>query len=130
MYEIPDSNGSAYTREERRNGPPLDYVGEKLRKAVESAHATYKAVVGFVPRDLPPEPEFDPSAPSSAKFDILAHNAYYALSYSLTAFLALYNMLGVVRDDYVEGIAAKSRDELRIWLDLIEREGSVHGILP
>ena len=42
LYEIlGDSNAGAYQRVEERIGPPLKYVAEKSRHAIEQIHAVY-----------------------------------------------------------------------------------------
>lgn len=128
MLELPDSNGNAYIITEHRRGPPLEYVGEKIRKSLEASHSLYKDILRFVPNNLPIAPQFKESAPTTIKFDMLASNAHYALHNSIVAFLALHNMLGAVKGDYVSDIAARSKDDLTVWLNLIEREGSVNGI--
>ncbi|MBX7228446.1 MAG: hypothetical protein K1X48_02420 [Burkholderiaceae bacterium] len=128
MQEFPDSNGMAYTVTENRSGPPLNYVGEKIRKNIEATHSLYNNIMRFVPKDLPVSPHYKDTAPATIKFDTLATDVHYALHNSIVAFLALYNMLGTAKSDYVSDIASRSRDDLKKWLDLIEREGSVNGV--
>src|SRR5665648_1180946 len=42
LYEIlGDSNAGAYQRVEERTGPPLAYVAEKSRHAIDQIHAVY-----------------------------------------------------------------------------------------
>lgn len=126
MFFLPESNGPAYKKEELRFGPPLDYVGEKLRHAVESAHANFHNIFSFVPTNLSPQPQFNESAPVSIKNDMLVSSASQTLHYTVVAYLALYNMLGSANvNGTVEHIASKSTAELKKWLDLVEREGSV-----
>ena len=128
MYPFPDSNGSAFMKKEQRYGPPLDYVGEKLRHAVEAAHANLSNIKNFVPANLPPSPEFNDGAPKTIKSDLLLSSASEALHYSVTSYLALYNMLGAANvNSTLQNIEEKSTSDLKKWLDLVEREGSVAG---
>ena len=121
-------NGSAYTRTESRNGVPLDYVGEKLRHAVESAHENLRNIKRFVPENLPAAPEFQYYVPNGIKNDLLLSSANNAFSYSLQAYLALHNMLGKMEIGSIEAeLEKKNFQELRRWLNAIEKEGSVLG---
>lgn len=92
-----EPNAGAYEKEEKRKGPPLGYVGEKLRRAVESAHGTYQAIDSNVPDNLPQPAKVRGSAYSTKQDGILSP-AFSTFLFSLTAFLALYNMLGVIAD--------------------------------
>jgi hypothetical protein len=55
--ELPDGltepNAGAYTKTETREGPPLDYVAEKLRTSLEVLHTLYHAAERALPHDLP-----------------------------------------------------------------------------
>jgi len=125
LYRAP--NAEAYEKEEQRKGSPLDYVGEKLRRAVESAHDTYKAIERDVPDNLP-QPVKARGSAYSTKQDALLSPAYTTFVYGLTAFMALYNMLGVIEDPQkIPALLAASREDLSAWLDGIQREGSVNG---
>jgi hypothetical protein len=122
-----EPNAGAYEKEEKRKGPPLAYVGEKLRRAVESAHDTYQAIERDVPDNLP-QPARAHGSAYSTKQDGLVSPAYSTFIYSVTAYLALYNMLGMITDPKkVSALLAMKREDLSAWLDGIEREGSVHG---
>lgn len=128
MNQLPSSNGSAFQKKEERYGPPLEYIGEKLRSAVEAAHDNLYNIRNYVPDNLKREPEFTEQAPENIKKDILLSSASITLHYTLVSYLALYNMLGAANaKTFDEGVANKSKDELKKWLDLIEREGSVNG---
>lgn len=128
MFPFPDSNGPAFTKKEERYGPPLDYVGEKLRHAIEAAHASFNNIKDFVPTNLPREPDFNEHAPEGIKNDMLLSSAAEALHYSIVSYLALYNMLGAAKGNGTfNNIAQKSKGDLKKWLDLIEREGSASG---
>ena len=47
-----DTNGPAYQKEQKRFGPPLEYVGEKLRNSVESWHEVLQNVSENIADDL------------------------------------------------------------------------------
>lgn len=127
MYPFQDSNGLAFKKKEQRYGPPLDYIGGKIRSTVEAAHENLNNIKGFVPNDLPSYPQFHEGAPQAIKNDLLLSSATQALHFSVISFLALYNMLGAAKSNSLNIIAQKSSCELKVWLDLVEREGSVLG---
>ena len=124
-----DPNGPAYRTGEARVGPPLDYVGEKLRRGLECQHGVLcslrraAALEAAMPAGRPAR---DAAAPPS--FEVLATAARIAFDYQLTALLALYNMLGAKGEpEAVDRLAAMAPDEFRRWIDFVEREGSVTG---
>lgn len=107
-----DPNAGAYVRKETRVGPPLEYVGEKLAGAVEAAHQMYRAV------DEAGAPRGDP----------LRASAYETFRYALTAFLALYNMLGLLANQLkIDELLALDVRSFTEWLDDLAQEGSVSG---
>jgi hypothetical protein len=102
-----DSNAGAYLRVEERTGPPLAYVAEKSRHAIEQIHAVYLQL----------------GDDSSAR-----PTAQAAFRYGLVSYLALNNMLTLVRDHRViTRLLALPPDELTRWLGAVEAEGSVTG---
>jgi len=119
-----DTNGPAYRKEERRSGPPLTYVGEKLRHGLDELH-----------RLLTTLESADDTVDSSSEHDAnrrmredATHAALYAFSYQITAFLALYNMLGAKGEpEAVDRLAAMTPEAFRRWIGFVEREGSVTG---
>ena len=132
-----DPNGPAYRTGEHRVGPPLDYVGEKLRRGLECQHGVLHALSraaaaagrdgagGAVDAGAGAKSGGAAPAPS---FEVLAAAARIAFDYQLTAFLALYNTLGAKGDaDAVDRLAAMTPDAFRRWLGFVEREGSVTG---
>ena len=127
-----DPNGAAYRTGEHRVGPPLDYVGEKLRRGLECQHGVLHALSRAAAGDDRAgrsagvgSAAGDAAAPS---FEVLAAAARIAFDYQLTAFLALYNTLGAKGDaDAVDRLAAMAPDAFRRWLGFVEREGSVTG---
>jgi len=104
---VGDSNAGAYRLAEERTGPPLSYVAEKLRGALEQVHRVH-AQLGA-----------DDAARASA------HAAFH---YALIAYLALNNMLTLAGDHNVATrLLAMSAAELDRWLDTVDAEGSVTG---
>lgn len=108
LYEIlGDSNAGAYQRVEERTGPPLAYVAEKSRGAIEQIHAVY----------LQLGDDSSARAPAQAAFH-----------YALVSYLALNNMLTLAGDHrVVTRLLAMPPDELTRWLDAVDAEGSVTG---
>jgi hypothetical protein len=108
LYEIlGDSNAGAYQRVEERTGPPLEYVAEKSRHAIEAIHAVHAELgEGHAARG----------------------SAQAAFHYALVAHLALNNMLSLAGDHrVVTRLLAMPPDELVRWLDAVDAEGSVTG---
>jgi hypothetical protein len=123
-----NTNGPAYGKNESRNGPPLNYVGEKLRYALENCHDLLKGIEGCVPNNLPLPDGYQEHAPISAKLDLLKSPALASFHCQVTAFAALFNMLGVVKSSKdIERLVQMSEKDFKKWLDFIEREGSVLG---
>jgi len=109
-------NGPAYSRDEARHGPPLSYVGEKLRSALEEIHSVVRDLAALA------------TSPRSTVREDLSFHARTAFGYQLTAFLALYNMLGSRSDSKTdERMLAMDAGEFSRWLDFVEREGSTSG---
>ena len=108
-----DPNNCAYEKEEVRTGPPLSYVAEKFRKAMELTH--------FQINSLTSGEELG----SEHKSQILSH-AQGALRYQLTGYLALCNMLALVNDEgFFDRIEDYSYDEFSDWLDRIDQQGTI-----
>jgi len=104
---VGDSNNGAYQRVEQRTGPPLAYVAEKLRSALEQIHVAHCSMLDGA----------DERGAVQAAFH-----------YCLVSYLALNNMLSLAGDDdVVERLFAMSRDELHTWLEVVAVEGSVTG---
>jgi hypothetical protein len=102
-------NAGAYEAEETRVGPPLAYVGEKLRYSVEHAHRAAKAT-------------------RTVRGDEAHREADAAFRYGLTAYLGLYNMLGMLSDHRkLDALLELDQDSFEVWLDTVQREGSVSG---
>ena len=104
--DIPlDANGPAYTSRQQREGVPLSYVGEKLRRAIEELHRCA-------------------SRYPDRRDELLA-----PMYFLLVAHLGLHNMLAKANDRTLAArLLAASDDERRAWLDLIDREGEVAGL--
>ena len=109
-------NADAYETEEHRRGPPLSYVGEKARAALEQIHGLC--------RDLQGAPEEVQSRLVSG-----ANGAFY---YALVSFLALYNSMGRLgewerQQEKIKALRELPGTAFEEWLDSIEEEGSVTG---
>ena len=103
-------NAGAYEKDEVRNGPPLSYIAEKLRCALESAHEVVQAIK------------------RAAHQEMLLSPAFSSFRYSLISYLALHNMLGMINEpNKVDAILNYKHDDFVAWLDRIEREGSILG---
>lgn len=99
------SNGPAYTIQQARQGVPLSYVGGKLANAIEELNCYARQ-----------HPEH--------RDGLLA-----AMHYSLVAYLGLHNMLAKANDrTLAPRMLCASREELDLWLALVEREGAVEGL--
>ena len=104
-----DSNGPAYRTTEVRSGPPLTYVGEKLRHSLEQLHDLLRLT-------------------EQTDATSLASSAQAAFHYGLVAYLALENMLNLANDtNLIRRLPTMSRGEFLRWLDAIEAEGSATG---
>lgn len=102
-----DSNAGAYQRVEERTGPPLAYVAEKSRCAIEQIHAVYLQIGD----------DGGARGPAQAAFH-----------YALVSYLALNNMLTLAGDHrVVTRLLAMPPGELTKWLDAVDAEGSVTG---
>jgi hypothetical protein len=100
-----NANGPAYTSRQDRHGVPLDYVAEKLNSAIEELHRLGQQ---------------HPSARDAA---------LPAMYFMLVAHLSLNNMLGKANDRKLASrLLNGSTKKLRVWLDLVAREGDVHGL--
>lgn len=106
MNSIPTkANGSAYEKEERRLGVPLDYVGDKLGNAILEMNELARR-----------QPD-------------LKNELHRAMHYQLLAFLALNNMLGAGNDpDLTERFLNFEREDAERWIDLVHRQGDVSGL--
>ena len=116
-----DPNGGAWRRDERRTGPPLDYVGEKLRLGLGCQHGLLHALGRTDDARRP-----DAEGASGPGVSVLA--ARLSFGYQLTAYLALYNMLGARgSEDELDRLVAMAPEDFRRWLAFVAREGSVSG---
>lgn len=106
---VTDPNAGAYEAEETRLGPPLTYVGEKLRCALEHSHRAARAT-------------------KAAGAEAAHREADASFRYGVTAYLGLYNMLGMLVDHRkLDALLDLDSDSLEEWLVTVQREGSVHG---
>jgi hypothetical protein len=114
-----DPNAGAYEIEEARAGPPLDYIGGKLRDALEFSHRLVRGM-----RD----PHALPNDTGGLDIHALRRDAEATFRYALTSYLALYNMLGLISDHRkVDALLELDGDTLEEWLVRVQRQGSVSG---
>lgn len=108
LYDIiGDSNAGAYQRFEERVGPPLAYVAEKSRHAIEQIQVVYRSIA-------------DGGGDRGA--------ALAAFHYGLVFCLALNNMLSLAGDHrLIQWLLAMPAREFSKWLDAVDAEGSVTG---
>lgn len=100
-----NANGPAYTSQQRRDGVPLSYVGEKLGRAIEELQRHGQ-------RHPEQRQELLPS-----------------MHYLLVAFLGLHNMLAKANDRSLAGrLLDSTNDALDAWLALVESDGDVEGL--
>ena len=129
--ELPDGltgpNDSAYTKTETRNGPPLDYVAEKLRTCIEELHSLHSLAARDLPDDLPlPARLKGKAAGYDIKRESILNPGYSAFRHALVSYLALNNLLAIANDnDVFARLLRMSGDDFHGWLDGIDREGSV-----
>ncbi len=115
-------NNGAYEKGEMRVGLPLSYIAEKLRGALASAHQVYRIINHSAQIARP-----DLTNSQLACQEPVA-SACVSFKYSLTAFLAMYNMLGMIADpNKVDSLLNCDQDEFAVWLNTVEREGSILG---
>jgi len=111
---VGDSNAGAYQKTESRTGPPLDYVSEKMGRALDQLHY----VVGALRKGLP-DPETS---------ERLALSVQGAFRLELVAFLALHNLLGLAnKAELFEELLGLSQENFEEWLAQMRGEGSVTG---
>jgi hypothetical protein len=124
-------NAGAYEKEELRKGPPLTYVGEKVRIALYHVHSLCRSV-REIASDTSPAGGPPASHSSGHDFSELIGRADAAFYYALVSFLALYNSLGRLgeweeQEQKLQALRELSRESFDDWLDSIESDGSVTG---
>jgi len=108
-------NDGAYEKEEIRTGPPLDYVAEKIRSAMELTHFLISTLSRT---DL---------ADANDR-DTMLSQARGSLRYQMTGYLALKNMLALASDQGLFGRLERfSYDDFHDWLDRIDQQGTTTG---
>jgi len=122
-------NAGAYEQDEVRRGPPLSYVGEKLRSSLNHVHGLCSMIREAVPDTLP-IPSNVKVRPFSVRNDGLLVPADAAFYNALVAFLALYNSLGRLgeweaQEDKIRALRGLTSQEIEAWLDSVESGGSV-----
>jgi hypothetical protein len=120
-------NDGAYTKIETREGPPLEYVGEKLHSCLVSLHTLHTAAREDLPDDLPkPRRMQHLSYEYNPKVSSVLLPCHHAFRQALVSYLALNNLLAIANDnDLTESLLAMSHDDFANWLNRIRDEGSV-----
>lgn len=122
--DLIDPNACAHVTEETRTGPPLAYVAEKARTALEELHALCRRLEALERgshRDVR-----DGAPPSTWPLDELVTLATQAFRHDLTSYLALHNMLAIAaHPTFVVELLRNSPEQFRDWLSRIDQEGSV-----
>jgi hypothetical protein len=107
IYVPPNADG--YERREVRDGMPLEYVGEKLGLAVRAVHKQSR----------------QSRQGEASSIDAASYGAFH---YTVTAFVALYNMLGLVAEpDRIAQLLELDEDDFDAWVGNVEQQGSVTG---
>ena len=129
--DLPDGltepNDGAYTKIETREGPPLDYVGEKLHTCLLILHTLHAAAQEDLPDDLP-KPKRMQTLPDeyNPKVSSVLLPCHHAFRSALVSYLALNNLLAIANDNELTGkLLALPHDDFENWLDRIRHEGSV-----
>ncbi|WP_146042205.1 hypothetical protein [Chromobacterium sinusclupearum] len=101
-------SGPAYQKREIRAGPPLDYVSEKLERALTSLH--YQIL--------------------TANRNETPHELFTPFYHSINAFVALHCMLDDWGKDFrglVEQLIEMDAKQFADWVELVASTGSVTG---
>ena len=109
-----DSNAGAYQKTELRQGPPLDYVSEKIEHSLIDLHATI-SIISRVVQD-------------SENRDTILFSARAAFQQELVAFLAIQNLLNTANTPgLLLQLLSLSSEHFEEWLEEARSEGSVTG---
>ncbi len=121
------ANGDGFAAQEERFGPPLGYVSEKLKQSVWFTHHLWHLAQRDIPKDLPLPVRAEETG-YNVKEDSVLSPCYSSFRYSVTAFLALQNMLDIANQEKIfEKLLEMQPEEFERWLNRIEQEGNVHG---
>ena len=125
---LQDPNGPAYRKDEVRHGLPLDYVGEKLRYALDAQQRLLRELDVRAANEPATGRTLAGEAAAEPPLDLATQSAIAAFHYLVTAYLALHNMLGShTGHDYLQRLRSMSGEDFERWLAFVEREGSVSG---
>ena len=122
-----EPNGRTPVVQETRVGPPLSLVGQNMRRSLVYSHLACIAISAYIPDDLP-QPKGWKAGGMSLKHDGLMAPIRCAFQHQLTAFLALYNMLGLNNwRTLADRCLAMTSCQFAAWLDRIAKVGSIKG---
>ena len=128
-----DNNDNAYSKQELREGAPLDYIAGKIHKSIEITHQLYRNIEKLVPDKLP-QPEKVQGTDFSTKNEILLSECHHIFHDQVVAYVALYNMLGVANttsdggETLFDRLLRYENSELKNWLNDIARRGMLSEI--
>lgn len=121
---VRNPNGIAYTEFETRNGPPLEYVGEKIGSALSQLHKLLGALSNFQKNGyLCVDASSEPDA-AERLYDIGCE----AFGYQVIGYLALHNRLGLASEArLIERLLEMDGESFDSWSYSVSSEGSVFG---
>ena len=132
-FPFRSNTDGAFTKQELRDGIPLDYIAGKLESALKQAHRLCKAIEDVVPDDLP-QPKTVEGSSYSTKNDGLLSPAEHIFAQTLIAYLGLYNFLAVANTKFEGETSQITRllnfdsQEFDDWLKDVTRRGSLTEI--
>jgi hypothetical protein len=104
-----DSNAGAYRKTEVRQGPPLEYVSEKIEHSLTDLHATI-SIIDRVIQD-------------SERKDTILFSAKAAFQQELVALLALQNLLNTANTPgLLQHLLGLSVEDFEEWLQQDEMQ--------
>ena len=127
------NNDGAFSKQELREGAPLDYISGKIYSAIKFTHRLFRSIGDDVPEDLP-QPATVVGTSYNTKHDSLLFDCSNAFQYQVISYLALYNMLGLANtiDDSGETLFDRllryDDKQLQNWLNDIARRGMLSEI--
>ena len=122
-----EPNGNAFVVEEKRNGPPLSFVGSKLYQSLLYLHMSYVSMGTYIPENLP-QPAGLRGSHINIKQDGLMEPLKQAFRTGLLSFLSLYNFMGLASEGTLyDRLLKMTPFQFKQWLDRVQIGGSVLG---
>ena len=129
-FPFRSNNDGGFTKQELRDGIPLDYIAGKLEGALKTAHRLYREIDDVVPENLP-QPDTVKGTSYNAKHSSLLFDAGYVFENALIAYLGLFNFMAVANTKFkdersqIERLLKMDTQEFGVWVDQITRRGSL-----